>query len=901
MIVPAVRQNSAEASSAAALPAAGPVTQASYWDRPQVVPQIMPQRRVAPVPATYPTDHPAPQQQLPHSQQGQLSGQLSGQDSTSHALRTTPKPFGPASYGQPAVTRPPLSAPSAGPATLEIPSAAVPTGSTVRPGHALAPQPAVGRRLPAGGLSVPGKVPETTDRITSEGPDTPVHVYPNRMTSSSLDVAAPGEPPVHVFPTHGSGETSGLADSADGRPTSILPKHLQTPPPPRGQLTAQTRLLEPVPQNNLPPIPIPTPDPISRPSGPTGLHQPSPLPPIVNGRPVTGGNSVIGQPPAAGRSTGPQVFLPPATNGGAGVPAAALPLGPTPAPPSGDRYHLLVNPPAQTVVVPGESSDLLSWWESDVSRSVFSGRQPMELTLEQALGLALAEAPELQILHSDWFIRQVEIARQDAVFDWTSFVEGVWNRDSVPVSSSLDGATNRLRSRTSSGQAGLRRLLRDGGELEISQVIGTENSNSQFISPNNQGTSRLQMEWTHRLLRGGGEAYNSSRIRIAAIENDSSFDLFQEGVQDHLLNVASSYWILVLRRGRFVQSVTSWNRAGDVAREMAERVDLDVSPAMLDRARSEVATRLAAAIEAQHDVYRAQDALLRLIYGPEFVQYASREVVTRTLPMKQAPAVAAETQIERAIRNRSEVHRSIRNIKIAAVQYEVAEEEVLPVLDMTLTGYAAGLRGNNDVGGSIINQFTEGEPGVGIGFNFEVPYRNRAALAAAEQARVAIKRMQAELETTIADVSEDVRDQVTQRNKYGAVLRQQWESLARSRRLLKTIQTRRRYLADGTRVADLYLENLLQTQERLELAESRYLQSQIRFAVADNALLRAVSMIDTLAAPTGAEAGPAAAVRESAGRKSSSYIDHSQNPALGGYAPMNLDAVYEPPQPPIAR
>ena len=195
-----------------------------------------------------------------------------------------------------------------------------------------------------------------------------------------------------------------------------------------------------------------------------------------------------------------------------------------------------------------------------------------------------------------------------------------------------------------------------------------------------------------------------------------------------------------------------------------------------------------------------------------------------------------------------------------------------------------------------------------------MPYRNRAALAAAEQARVAIKRMQAELETTIADVSEDVLARLI----VFLVMAILFESFIlplvilisvpvagaggiAGLFLLNTIQTRRHYLADGTRVADLYLENLLQTQERLELAESRYLQSQIRFAVADNALLRAVSMIDTLAAPTGAEAGPAAAVRESAGRKSSSYIDHSQNPALGGYAPMNLDAVYEPPQPPIAR
>lgn len=726
-----------------------------------------------------------------------------------------------------------------------------------------------------------------------DGPQ--VHIYPRKRSNESdpPETTVPGQPPIHIFPLDSSRRAAAsepMDTASDGRPLSILPRHrkpAQPPQPSQIQITPRS-----VPSGQPKPFGF-----SSQSSDSQTLYLPpdAPVPDVGTPSPV------MSTPPAFSSNVDqrlqPEVFAPPAFHGERANSMPSTNSLPSLSP----GYSVPENYSAANVVVPGESSDLLSWWESDIMRPILKGRQPMPMTLEQALGLAISEAPELQVLHSDWFIRQVEIARQDAAFNWTSFVEGVWNRDSVPVNSSLDGATNRLRSRTSSARAGMRRLFRDGGEFEVSQVVGTQNSNSQFISPNNQGTSRLQFEWTHRLLRGGGQAYNSSQLRIAAIENDSAFDRFQEGVQDHLLNVASSYWILVLRRGRFMQSVTSWNRAKAVADEMARRANVDVSPAMLDRARSEVATRLGTTMEAQHDVYRAQDALLRLIYGAEFVQYAQSEVVTKTLPMKEASPVSANTQIERAIRNRSEVHRSIRNIKIASVQYEVAEDEVLPILDMTLTGYTAGLRGNNDVGGSIFNQFSQGEPGVGIGFNFEIPYRNRAALAAAEQARVAIRRMQAELETTIADVSEDVRDQVTQRNKYGAVLRPQWETLGRSRRLLKTTQVRRQYLADGAQVADLYLENLLQTQRRLEQAESTYLQSQIRFAVADNALMRAVSIIDTLASQTQNSAGPAAAVRESEGNRSSHYIDPSQDPFLSGYSPMNLDAVYEPPQPPIAR
>ena len=289
--------------------------------------------------------------------------------------------------------------------------------------------------------------------------------------------------------------------------------------------------------------------------------------------------------------------------------------------------------------------------------------------------------------------------------------------------------------------------------------------------------------------------------------------------------------------------------------------------------------------------------MLRLIYGLRFTDFTGNEIVTQTLPMKESGSVDPEPQIQQALRNRSEVHRAIRDIKMASVRYKVAENEILPVLDMTLSGYVSGLRGNSDVGSSFLQQFSEGEPGIGIGFNYEIPYRNRAAEAAAEQGQIAIKRMQAALETSIADVTEDVRAQVIQRNKFAAVLRPQWESLSRARKLLTYQQARREALADGTRVADLYLENLLQMQSRLETAEFTFLQSQIRYAIADNSLLRSISSIDSLSADNGVACGPAAAVRQaSTSRWQTAEPDYGQV----GHASMSYE-VAAPPTSPIAR
>lgn len=495
--------------------------------------------------------------------------------------------------------------------------------------------------------------------------------------------------------------------------------------------------------------------------------------------------------------------------------------------------------------------DATQWWEPQITQSLLPERQPMPLTLAACLSLAQTQSPELQVLHSDWYIQQAESDRLAAAFDWSTFVEAIWNRDSVPVGSVLDGATNRLRSRTASSSFGVRRLTESGGQLELSQQFGTRSGNSIFLNPNPQANSRLALNYEKPLLRGFGQEYNTSPQKLAMINRDTAYDRFRIGVQDYLLNVSSAYWTVVLQRGVYLQSQASLQRVQKVADEMTARIEVDVTPGMLDRARSEVATRKANVVKAKHDLLSSQEGLLRLIYGSEYHRYANQEVVTQTLPMPKSLPVQPEAKVELALRQRSEVHQAIREIKAATIRYEVAANEVLPALNLVLSGYVAGLETENRIGTAWGNQFREGEPGVGIGFDFEVPYRNRAAEAAAERQQITIKRMQAALQTTIADVAQDVRSQVIERNKYGAMLDDQQEAIVRARSMLQNAAIRRENLADGNRVADLYLESLLQIHNRLESAESSYLQSQVRYTLADNALLRAIANIESISGDVG--------------------------------------------------
>ncbi len=222
-----------------------------------------------------------------------------------------------------------------------------------------------------------------------------------------------------------------------------------------------------------------------------------------------------------------------------------------------------------------------------------------------------------------------------------------------------------MSSRTTQASAGLKRLDRSGGELKLSQQFGLKNSNSQFINPNDQGSSRLALSYDMPLLRGFGENYNTGSLRLAALDRDIAFDRMQSGIQDHLLATSQAYWSLVLARGDFLQKVTSWTRASAIAQEMATRVEIDVTPATLDRAQSEVASRMAQSIQAEHDVLNAREVLLELIYASRYTDFTQYEVLTTTLPPHLPTTIDVEAQADVAVQARAEIHQAIREIRQA--------------------------------------------------------------------------------------------------------------------------------------------------------------------------------------------------------------------------------------------
>jgi len=445
------------------------------------------------------------------------------------------------------------------------------------------------------------------------------------------------------------------------------------------------------------------------------------------------------------------------------------------------------------------------------------------LSFKEALQTAAVKAPEIAALRADVDQRRAELLGEAAAFDWSVYADSAFNRDSTPVGSTLDGTTDRLRERTWDLQTGLRNLNRSGGELSLYHDFGYRRSNSSFLTPPTQGTGRVTAEYRQPLMRSAGEVYNTSRIAIAGSRQDQSEAQLSAGMENHLLRVAQAYWGLVLARGEVILARRALSRTSEIVDVMSRRQDVDVGRGQILRAQAAMATRQTDWTEATFEAQRAQERLLRLIHG-EVQQFSGLEVVTTSTPTTVEYG-ATETASDLA--QHPQVAAAQRAIQASTVELSMSFADLQPRLDLILSAYSAGLHGQGKFNRAYQKAWTDSEPGYSIGLNFDYPLGNRRAIADRERSEAQLRRLQNQFQVIVSDVALNIRDRVIAVQKASSVLLQSADAFNIASQDLNHLQTRRELLADGSNIADLYLDALLRSQDRLSTAELRVLRSQV--------------------------------------------------------------------------
>ncbi len=488
----------------------------------------------------------------------------------------------------------------------------------------------------------------------------------------------------------------------------------------------------------------------------------------------------------------------------------------------------------------------MGWWASMVSTAMRDTSRPQEVSLDEVLIRTLIHSNQVKVFSELPLIRRTAIIEADAVFDWAKFFETRWDDLNDPVGSSLTLGTttgNRYIDQQWTAAAGLRRRNLVGGQIDLRQNFGWQETNSSFFIPNPQGTARLILGYTQPLLRGRGRVYNESLICLAKIDANIADDEFRRQLQSHLLEVTRAYWSLYLERGSLFQKMNSYQRADEIYQMLEKRSGVDAQQTQIISAKASATTRFAELIRARMAVKNAESRLRALVNDPEFGEFDEVELIPVDAPSMTEFQADMRESMDCAVKNRPEVLQALKQIKAGQIRAGMSRHELLPQLDLITQTYVAGLQGGGSVGDAWGDQFSDGRPSYSIGVNYEIPIRNRAAVARDTRRKLELRQLKEQYQTTLQTVKLEVEVAVREIQTSGQEMLAKFMAMeARAGQL--DAETKRWQRLPGEDVAaSLALENLLTSQARLAESEYEYLQSQLTYNLAQMNLKRATGLL----------------------------------------------------------
>jgi len=501
--------------------------------------------------------------------------------------------------------------------------------------------------------------------------------------------------------------------------------------------------------------------------------------------------------------------------------------------------------PLERDVAEAARSQRLDWWHAAATNSFTESNEWVSFDLNTVLLDTLENSPRIQSVSRRTSIALEQIVQQDAMFDPNVLFESRVGRNNEPIGNTLTtGGPLRLIEGSVAAKAGITKSGRHGTVLDLSQEIGTFNSNSVFVVPPDQGNSRLAVSLTQPLLGRHGRVYNERLVTQARIDSRISWQEMRSDVEVRIAEVISAYWRLYELRCHLLQQTELLQRGEHIQQVVLARRDFDTGRVELAKTRQRVARRIDRQLQIEAEIARQQARLASLI-GSEMLQGESGgiEFVPKQSPQFLPLDISLRDAVLKGIENRPEVRAAANDLEAAGLAVHVTRAELDPEVSGIFSGYLAGLDGNYDVLDAFTDQFTTGGPGVSAALTYEMPYGRRAARARYREAqfryqqrnqqlREAMQVTTADIETALINVNTALAQQSTKRQLLTTSIEEE------------NILTRRwEMMGDEGGLLGVVLENLLDAQQRRTEAEREWSSAQVRYLTSIVALQKAMGTL----------------------------------------------------------
>ncbi|HTO70406.1 MAG TPA: TolC family protein [Myxococcota bacterium] len=335
--------------------------------------------------------------------------------------------------------------------------------------------------------------------------------------------------------------------------------------------------------------------------------------------------------------------------------------------------------------------------------------QDRELTLQQAIGLALQYNLNLQIVRNDPLLARERIREAQGAFDPNLSGAFQQQHTETPVANSLQALFGNTADRTVDDSqnygAGLVGILPYGPSYSSGYTFNKLASTNALFGLKPQYTSAWTNSLTLPLLRDlywSTPTYLVERSKLDSQISDASFN---SQLQDGVFLVEGSYWALSAARAL----ERSTQKGVDTANDLLEQTKVQyqvgtVSKVLVTQAEAGVAQRESEHISALNSVRRAQDTLLTAILQPGVNDYSSTNIRTEE-PTFVDYQVDANAAVEKARASRPELYQVQKQLEEAEIAEKWSWNQKLPAFDVGASYTMNGISGTQKI-----------PPGTPIGF-----------------------------------------------------------------------------------------------------------------------------------------------------------------------------------------
>ncbi|CAN5373454.1 TolC family protein [soil metagenome] len=397
---------------------------------------------------------------------------------------------------------------------------------------------------------------------------------------------------------------------------------------------------------------------------------------------------------------------------------------------------------------------------------------PLSLTLEQAIEMALANNNNIDASRNTSRISDFGLARSRGVYDPLLTSQGYYESLTIPTASAIGGAVNGAVTQT--------RFFGTGGVSGFSPYQGgsysalfnssrttTSNTNS-FLNP--QFPSSLILEYAQPLWRNRSIDNNRRTIEIAKKNIEITDSQLRLMAIDVIAGVERAYWDLVFALRNQQIQVESLQQAREQFESNQRMVAGGVlAPIEVLSARAQVSTFEQTVYLTQEAVARAENTLKTLMLPDRQRPEWSRALTPVSAIDRNAPRIGLDVAVTEAMKNRPEIEQLETSAEINQIDQKFFRNQTKPQIDLVGSYTSQGLSGTetpaainpstglsrvppNLVGGflsSLGNLAALDYPSYRVGLNISLPWGNRVAKANLGEAvvegdRIANNRAQTE-------------------------------------------------------------------------------------------------------------------------------------------------------------